>query len=176
MGRMTGIELLSLCCSIDPAIQWSLAFLFRWPLLLLESCHKLCSGRSRPGLPLWWVYPLPCCPRFRCVLLPTCQCITQFSADRCRTLSLISSTSLLWIEWFLSASIVTLLSVYIATILSVCSLSLGSCSSAFRTAICSAWLLEQQFCSLYLHCAASCIFEYMTTPALTLPSSLLPSV
>jgi len=39
-----------------------------------------------------------------------------------------------------------------AAVLPVGSSSFGSCSSAFKIAICSAWLLEQQLCSLYLHC------------------------
>ena len=42
-----------------------------------------------------------------------------------------------------SDSVATLLSVYIATFLPVGASSSGSCSSAFRIAICSAWLFEQ---------------------------------
>jgi hypothetical protein len=64
----------------------------------------------------------------------------QFNVDRCRTLFLISSNKKLFVAWFLSESIVTLLSVNMAAFLPFGCSSLGSCSSAFQMAICSSLL------------------------------------
>jgi hypothetical protein len=66
---------------------------------------------------------------------------------RCGTLFRISSIKKLCIEWFFIEAEVTLLSVQVAAIPLLWSSKFGSCSSDFRIAICSAWLLEQQFCS-----------------------------
>ena len=63
--------------------------------------------------------------------------------------------------------IVTVLSVKMATILSVGSSSFGRRCRTFGIATRSVWLLEQYLRNLYLRCVTSCLFGYMVTPAPT---------
>ena len=148
--------------SVAAVVAGTLSYTMFWSFSSWAASLASLSAALLPSIPMWaFTHP---------------KWIVQFSVDRCRILFLVSSVKKLCMEWFLSESIVTLLSVKMATILPVGSSSFGRCSRAFRIAICSAWLLEQKFCSLYLHCVTSCLFEYIATPAPTLPPSLLPSV
>ena len=63
-----------------------------------------------------------------------------------------------------------------ATVLPLWSEWDASSSNAFKIANCSAWLFEQELCSLYLPCLLNAWFTYMAAPAPTLPSILLSSV
>jgi len=115
---------------------------------------------------------IPACP------LTQPKCIIHFKCFSAIILSLIYSLKRFRLKLFFSKSKVILLSVYIATRLSLpCpSWSSSNFSKTFKIAICSAWLLEQCPCSLNFSWCTNFPLTNIIPAAPTLSQILLPSV
>ena len=97
------------------------------------------------------------------------------SPSNSKTLVLICSMRCVCVFWFYSILSVVWLSVHTRTVLSPV-FEYCICSSAFRIAICSAWLLVQWLCSLYFNVVVRLFSEKTAIPDPTPASLLLPPV